>query len=48
MGKQDWVLTHRAILLSHKKDDIRPRTATRKEVETIILSEVRQLMTTII
>ena len=42
MGKQDGVHTHRAILLSHKKGDIMPCSATRKEVETITQSEVRQ------
>ena len=34
MGKRDGAHTHRAMLLSHKKGDITPCPATRKEVET--------------
>ena len=40
MGKRDGVDTHRTALLSHKEGDITPRAATRKEAETITLSEV--------
>ena len=50
MGKQHGVHAHSEILLSHKKGDNMPmsRPATRKEVETIIVSEVRQRKTSII
>ena len=42
MGKEDRVHTHRAMALSHKEGDIMPRPATRREVETITLSDVRK------
>ena len=38
-GTQDGVQAHRAISLSHKEGDITPRPATRKEVETLTVSE---------
>ena len=42
MGKEDRVHTHRAMALSHKEGDIMPCPATRREVETITLSDVRK------
>ena len=42
MGKQDVYTLTEYLQLSHKKGDITPRPATRKEVETITLSEVRK------
>ena len=47
MDKQDGVHAHSATLLSHRKGDIMPSPATRKEEEMIILSEVRQRKTNI-
>ena len=38
-GTQDGVQAHRAVLLSHKEGDITLHPATRKEVETLTLSE---------
>ena len=50
MGKQHGVHAHSEILFSHKKGDKMPMScpATREEVETIIVSEVRQRKTSII
>ena len=42
MGKRGGVHTHRAMSLSRKEGDITPCPATRKEVEMIILSDVRK------
>lgn len=36
------VYIHDGILLSHKKSEIMPFAATRMELETLILSEVRK------
>ena len=40
MDKEDIVLTYNGILLSHKKNEIRPFTATWMDLESVILSEV--------
>ena len=44
-GKQDGVHAHGAIVLSHKEGDIMPCPATRKDVGTIRVREVRQRKT---
>ena len=36
------VYRHNGILLSHKKNDVMPFTATWMELENLILSEIRQ------
>ena len=42
MDKEDVVHIYKGILLSHKKDEILPFTATWMDLEIIILSEVRE------
>ena len=42
MDKEDAVHIYNGILLSHKKDEILPFTATWMDLEIIILSEVRE------
>ena len=42
MGKRGGVHTHRAMSLSRKEGDITPCPATRKEVETILQSDVKK------
>ena len=46
MRTDEWVskvgYTHRAISPRHKEGDITPCPATRKEVETVILSDVKK------
>ena len=45
MDKEDVVHIHNGILLSHKKNKIKPLTTTWMDLEMIILSEVRKRKT---
>ena len=42
MDKEDVVYMHNGLLLSHKKNETMPFTATWREVEIIVLSEASQ------
>ena len=42
LDSEEVVYIHNGILLSHKKNDIMPFTATWMELETLILSEMSQ------